>query len=102
MSLDGILEDLLDSRAQMWLITENPDGPLCGCAVTEIRGEVLNVRAIAGRGMYLWLDHLTSTLAKWGKEEGCLYLRASGRKGWVRVLEGHGFSPLCYTVQRRL
>lgn len=94
-TFDDVAAMILDGRLQLW------PGPR-GCAVTEIisypRKKVLHC-FLAGGEMDQILDMIESAIA-WGKTQGCTSLTLSGRMGWQRVLDKHGFKPVMVTMER--
>ena len=57
-------------------------------ATTQIVGQVCTVVAVSGHQRERWLP-LKEKIEKYAKDEGCRIVRAYGRKGWERVLDGY-------------
>jgi hypothetical protein len=38
----------------------------------------------------------------WAKAQGCDSISVAGRKGWERVLSGHGFAPVAVMLERQI
>jgi hypothetical protein len=75
-----------------------------GVAITEIieypRKRVLHVFLAAGE-----LDQLLDMIKSaedWGRTQGCTSLTLSGRFGWQRILDKHGFKPVLVTMEREV
>ena len=94
-TFDDVASMILSGRLQIW------HGPR-GCAVTEIieypRKKVIHC-FLAGGDMDQILEMIDSAIA-WGKTQGCESLTLSGRMGWQRVLDKHGFKPVLVTMER--
>jgi hypothetical protein len=71
-----------------------------GAAITEIlvypKKKVLNV-FLAGGDMAQVLDMIADAKA-WGKCHGCTSISMTGRKGWARVLNKHGWKEQFVTM----
>ena len=83
---EDIAEGVYSNRMQLWANAR-------GTAITEIvkypRKTVLNV-FIAGGDMDQLLEMLESA-KHWGRLQGCDTIAMSGRHGWLRVLNRHGW-----------
>jgi hypothetical protein len=96
-TFEDVRDMIIDGRLQIW------HGPN-GCAVTEIitypRKKALHV-FLAGGEMAQILDMMDSAMV-WGRGQGCDVMTISGRLGWQRVLDKHGFRPVLVTMERAL
>lgn len=94
-SFDDVRDSILSGKMQLWA------GPR-GCAVTEVvdypRKRVLHC-FLAGGDLDQILD-MTDSAIEWGKAQGCESITLSGRMGWLRVLDKHGFKPVLVTMER--
>ena len=94
-TFDDVAKMIYEGRLQIWPAPR-------GCAITEIvdypQKRVLHCFAAAGE-MDQILDMIDSAIA-WGKTQGCTSLTLSGRLGWQRVLDKHGFKPVMVTMER--
>ncbi len=94
-TFEDVARMILEGKLQLWPGER-------GCAVTEIidypRKRVLHC-FLAGGEMDQILDMIYSAIA-WGKTQGCVSLTLSGRLGWGRVLDKHGFKPVLLTMER--
>lgn len=88
-----IVDGITSTRMQLW---SNDDA----AAITEIvkypRKTVLNV-FLAGGDMGHLMEMLDSA-KEWGKLQGCEAITMSGRKGWLRVLDKHGWHEQFVTM----
>ena len=94
-TFEDVARMIYEGRLQIWPAER-------GCAVTEIivypRKKVLHC-FLAGGELDQILDMIDSAIA-WGKTQGCESLTLSGRLGWQRVLDKHGFKPVMVTMER--
>jgi hypothetical protein len=94
---EDVEQGILSGRMQIWPGQES-------VAVTEIieyaRKRVLHV-FLAGGDMAELIDMIDSAAA-WGRTQGCTSLTMSGRKGWERVLDRHGFKPVMIVMERNI
>ena len=94
-TFDDVVEMVIAGKAQIWPAPR-------GVAITEIieypRKRVLHVFLAAGE-----LDQLTDMIdsaREWGLTQGCTSMTMSGRMGWQRVLDKHGWKPVLVTMER--
>lgn len=79
-----VLEFILDRRAELWpgkksaIVTEFVDYP---------KGRVLHFW-LAG-GDLGELREMEPGIAEWGRRQGCTAATISGRRGWLRALDGY-------------
>lgn len=94
-SFEDVVDRVATGRAQLWPAPR-------GVAITEIisypRKKVLHVWLASG-DMDQLLDMIDSA-QQWGRTQGCTSLTVSGRLGWQRVLNRHGFKPVLVTLER--
>lgn len=96
-TFEDVAELIVSGKAQLWPAQR-------GVAVTEIveypRKRVLHVFLAAG-DMDQLLDMIDAA-ADWGRSQGATAMTMSGRMGWLRVLDKHGFTPLNVTMERNI
>lgn len=96
-SFGDVVDRVSDGRAQLWPAPR-------GVAITEIISypckKVLHIWLASGE-MDQLLDMIGSA-EKWGRTQGCTSLTVSGRLGWQRVLDRHGFRPVLVTLEREI
>lgn len=94
-TFEDVRDGILSGRMQLW---PSPRG----CAVTEIvqypRKRVIHC-FLAGGELDQIIDGIESVIA-WGKSQGCESLTISGRNGWAKVLQPHGFVQTLVTLER--
>ena len=92
-----IVDGIISGHMQLWL-------GLNGCAVTEIvvypNKKVLHVFLAGGdqgQGIAQITDMHDDAVA-WGKDQGCIGMTVTGRKGWKKVLETKGWKEQFTTL----
>ena len=96
-AFEDIEKAVLSGEMQIW---PTPNS----CAVTEIavyaKKKVLHVFLAAG-DLGEIVGGLDVAMA-WAKAQGCDSISVAGRKGWERVLSGHGFEPVAVMLERQI
>lgn len=93
-TFDDVVDLVLSGRAQLW-----PGEAAVG--VTEIvvypRKRVLHCFLAAGEmdELLVMMDYAK----QWGASQGCSGMTMSGRMGWQRVLNKHGWKPVLVTME---
>jgi hypothetical protein len=94
---DSVKEAIIAGKMQLWPASQS-------AAVTEVveyaKKKVIHVFLAGGD-----LDEIAAgidTVAAWGKSLGCDSMTISGRKGWERILDKHGFAPVAVVMERDL
>ena len=86
---EDIVLGIFEQRMQLWPSEK-------GCIVTEIvvypRKKVLNI--FLGGGELSQLLDMHSDVISWAKAQGCTGLIMTGRLGWKKPLEKHGWKVL--------
>ena len=92
-----IVDGVISGHMQLWLGVN-------GCAVTEIvvypNKKVLHVFLAGGdqgQGIKQITDMHDDAMA-WGKQQGCVGMTVTGRKGWKRVLQSKGWTEQFTTL----
>jgi len=87
-SFVDICDSVIKGTMQLWVGEK-------GCAVTEIvvypNKKVLHVFLAGGKMEQITDMH--DDAVKWAKEQGCVGMTISGRKGWQKVLSEKGWKP---------
>lgn len=97
-TVGDVVQQILEGNAQLW---EELDALI----VTEVqqtpRRRVLHFWLATG-DMRAVVD-LHERILRWGREEmGCDVATLSGRRGWTRALEAHGWEPAMTVLSRDL
>lgn len=81
--LEGIEKELM----QLWIFTDAKEEKLYGTCITKIEHyplmKQLNIYMLSGNKMHRWKKDFVEMMRKFGKSEGCSYVQATGRRGWV-------------------
>ncbi len=100
-----IVDRLNVGTMQMWLIGDEESLRVLGVLLTEVQDyaktKVLNVHLCGGENLDDWFPHW-ETLEEWGKEQGCEFITATGRRGWKRKLAPLGFKEKYVTLYKPL
>lgn len=82
-----ILGFLLSRDMQLWVAVN--DGQIEAAGVTQIvtypRKKVCDAVLCGGSGVRQWFENL-ATVENWARANGCEFIRAYGRRGWVRAV----------------
>ena len=92
-----IVDGIISGNMQLWLGAN-------GCAITEIvvypNKKVLHV-FLAGGDKGLGIKQITDMhddAIEFGKQQGCVGMTVTGRKGWKKVLQSRGWSEQFTTL----
>lgn len=92
-TFEDVVQGIVDRRMQLWPGERS-------AAVTEIlsfpRKKVLNTFLAGGDMDELML--MMRDAQKWARAQGCDTMTMSGRKGWLRVLNKHGWQEAYATM----
>jgi len=96
-SFKDIVDGVLSGHMQLWLGAN-------GCAVTEIvvypNKKVLHV-FLAGGDQGQGIEQITDMhddAVLWGKQQGCVGMTVTGRRGWKKVLQSRGWTEQFTTL----
>lgn len=82
-----LLEMVKEDKAQLWIITNNKEEKLYGAGLTQIipypRAKILNIFLLGGKDMKKWKEKWTDAMEYFGHAQGCEFVQAVGRRGWV-------------------
>jgi hypothetical protein len=78
---------VLEENELVWIVQQ--DAELVGAATARLTYEGFGeVVLVGGNNARNWIHHLDWLLCSWMRREGMKSIRAYGRKGWARVLQG--------------
>jgi len=87
-----VLIACMNGTMQLWVVRSGPEVH-CVC-ITEVNkhpgGLELNIVLIGGRNGVHW-RHYLNDIEEWGREQGCRWAVATGRRGLTRLL-GDGWN----------
>ena len=93
-----------EGRLQLWIAWDfEAKEALAGAATDVYEGPLRRIGRVVlcgGRLRNLWI-HLLAQLEEWARDEGCVALEITGRKGWARALPD-GYQATSYTFQKEL
>ena len=96
-AFNDIVDGIISGNMQRWLGAN-------GCAITEIvvypNKKVLHV-FLAGGDKGLGIEQITDMhddAIEFGKQQGCVGMTVTGRKGWKKVLQSRGWSEQFTTL----
>lgn len=91
--IDGntILEVVERVKSGEFIAVEVKDKAILIVNILEGENRVLNVVLAAGWAMPLWLRDATDFLKNLARDQSCSRVRMQGRRGWVKILNSHGF-----------
>ena len=90
ITLQRLVDDLLDQNDQLWTIFVGRE--LSGVFVTHVfedeSGRAVDVYALAGNDVNEWGKPLSRKMVEFARENGCSRIIFCGRKGLLRAYEG--------------
>jgi hypothetical protein len=90
INTDDLYEKLKTNDRQMWLIER--EGKVVLVVVTEIwagdSGPVCMIKIASGTAGHEALREICDEIEGWARGMGCAGMEISGRKGWLKVLDG--------------
>ncbi len=92
-SVPGMLEQFARENWQLWIVW---DGSVRAIVATELYFDVskmkcCTIRFATGRGAAGW-SPLISQIEDWARDEGCVKIDMTARKGWARHLPAYKLS----------
>jgi hypothetical protein len=105
LSVEGILEDIMDER--MLLLTISKDRELVACITVEqktfVTGKkILSATTAGGTGMSEWVEELNNVLELLAKDYGCDDIYIVGRPGWEKALNKLNYKKIHTVVSRKV
>ncbi len=71
------------------------------CEIIYAQGApTLEVSAVSGKYMDVWLDKLLEALDTLARSQGCKSVHFEGRRGWIRALREKGFTVKSVIMER--
>ncbi len=104
-SVDAIYQELKVQKSLLWIVWDD-DNKQIACAVTTRliltdRGKICLITSCGGNQIEQWLKFL-SEIEKYAKEEGCKFIRFSGRRGWIFYFKCEGWEEPWITLEKQL
>ena len=94
-SIDDILCEIVNSEQHLWVVFDNHEiiAALTTKFVFYPKKKILAGQFLGGERIGEWRDEMLETLERWATDNACLGLEMTGRKGFKKVLEPHGWTP---------
>ena len=96
---------LAKEKLQLWVVGDTESLEFLGAFVTQVDesevGKFLNIFLCAGEDFDDWIHHLTMVEA-WGREQGCIYSKVYGRRGWKKKLAPYGYAEKYVVLRKKL
>lgn len=90
-----LIDQLLASEAQLWVLRNEKGGDPVAAAVSDLErtpdGLIVHVRLTGGHGMAEWIDGAVDCIRAHVRAVGATGARLEGRDGWERVLASKGW-----------
>lgn len=102
-SLDEVMGNIMRGEALAWIATEGHK-IRAACVTQIIRGEYgaqCFIHHCAGSGREDWIKYLP-LIELWAKGCGCASIELIGRKGWIKVLQPHGYEDRAVVLRKVL
>jgi hypothetical protein len=90
MTPQDLIDDLLESRAQLWVLRTKGGDPRA-VGVTQRYGSLLHCHLLGGEGVTDWIDDLFATVSHYARPTGIEKFTLEGRVGWERILAPRGW-----------
>lgn len=97
VAYEDVINDCAMGNKQLWVVSDKLYR-MKAAAITELsdypRMRVARVLFLGGNGLPDWSDELREAIEKWARQWGAYRVDVLGRKGWERILDKHGYTPL--------
>jgi hypothetical protein len=101
-NLGDVYDKIVNEIAQLWVAME--ENEIVAAFMTEItvygQKKMLTVHFAGGSKMIEWLPEMDSIFRRWALDNDCSGVELTGRKGWVKALEGLGWKPSFVIVEK--
>jgi|TARA_Y100001951_G_C11162351_1_gene195484 hypothetical protein len=101
-SIEDVYNKIVNEIAHLWVALEGKE--IVAAFVTEITAygqkKMLTVQFAGGSKMIEWVGEIDSIFRRWALDNGCSGVELTGRKGWVKALEGLGWKPSFVVVEK--
>lgn len=103
-TIDSMMESFKSGTMVPWAVVTN--GELVAFIATEVfqcpLRKVLVVRFGAGNNIARYIELVIDTLENHARDNGCSSVEISGRMGWLRALDKHGYEPAYVTLSKEI
>jgi hypothetical protein len=91
-TVEGLWQDVVTSKRQMWLAFEGDD--IKACALSKFEkgeaGSTVEMTHCSGEEREKWAEQLVNMVRDWAKAEGATSFRTYSRPGWTPFLKKMG------------
>jgi hypothetical protein len=103
-TIDSLAESFKNGTMVPWVVVS--DGEIVAFIATETfqcpLQKVMSVRFGAGNNIAHYIDLVIDTLEQHARDNGCSSVEISGRMGWLRALDKHGYEPAYVTLSKEI
>lgn len=103
-TIDSMVEGFKNGTMVPWVVVT--DGEIVAFIATEVfqcpLQKVLSLRFGAAKNMASCIDLVLNTLEQHARDNGCSSVEISGRMGWLRALDKHGYEPAYVTLSKEI
>lgn len=82
---NGPPEPLVGPHELVWAVYDGSE-PIAAATTRMLVDDTAEVVLVGGVAQRRWLSLMDQTLSAWALDEGATCIRATGRKGWSRIL----------------
>jgi hypothetical protein len=103
-TIESMVEGFKNGTMVPWVVVS--DGEIEAFIATETfqcpLQKVLVLRFGAAKNMASCIDLVLNTLEQHARDNGCSSVEISGRMGWLRALDKHGYEPAYVTLSKEI
>jgi hypothetical protein len=103
-TIESMVEGFKNGTMVPWVVVS--DGEIEAFIATETfqcpLRKVLVLRFGAAKNMASCIDLVLNTLEQHARDNGCSSVEISGRMGWLRALDKHGYEPAYVTLSKEI
>jgi hypothetical protein len=103
-TIDSMAESFKNGTMVPWVVVSHDE--IVAFIATETfqcpLRKVMAVRFGAGNNIAHYIDLVIETLEHHARDNGCSSVEISGRMGWLRALDKHGYEPAYVTLSKEI
>ena len=99
-----VLKSIQSGAMQLFIVRDDRDVAIAAAVVAIHEYQDVKrcrVHWCGGTGVEKWI-HLLSGIEDWAKAKGCEMVKVTGRDGWLKVLQSHGWEKQGVILGKRL
>lgn len=101
LTLLDVIDAVQKSEMQLWM-THDAKMAWMTQIIVYPRYKVFLIISGGGEGIEDWLQEADSLFTAFASHHGCKYVEIQGRRGWVRVGEPLGYTPIYTTIRKEV